>query len=195
MPTLERSFWRWFQLLSQCGSKINKNMKFRKRRDRRESLWSRQLLKELFPPAWLKLSRCSFVWMQEFHFFLPTPSLSYVLNIHSRRLKNIMGQLKRGGRGVILENVREKAWYMQVSFLWGSQGTMGTRLLLSNLNKQTEIRITITLLLGTCPHDDFMTLATGGFCIRNESCFFHSCHGEFISGGGWTRILSWKRRG
>ena len=84
---------------------------------------------------------------------------------------------------------------MQVSLLLGSQGTMGIRLLLSNLNEQTEIRITITLLLGTCLHDDFLTLATGGFCIRDESCSSHSRHGEFISGGGWTRILSSKRRG
>ena len=78
---------------------------------------------------------------------------------------------------------------MQVSILLGSQGAMGIRLLLSNPKEQTEIRITITLLLRTCLHDDFMTLATGGFCIRDESCSSHLCHAEFISGGGWTIML------
>ena len=75
---------------------------------------------------------------------------------------------------------------MQVSILLGSQGTMGIRLLSSNPKEQTEIRITIHC---SCLHDDFMTLATGGFCIRDESCSSHLCHAEFISGGGWTVML------
>lgn len=66
---------------------------------------------------------------------------------------------------------------MQVSLLIGNQRTMGIGLVLSSPH-QTKIRH-LTLLLGTCLHDDFMVLATSGICKRGAKLLM-SCHGEFI---------------
>lgn len=110
----------------------------------------------------------------------PSPSLYSALHTHSRRLKNIVGQLIRVG--VIWQNIRDKVLgYMQVFSVRQSRNH-GHWALLSRAY-HTEIRRHVTLPLGTASMTISWHLQPVIFAEEMQSCF-HLWHGEFISSGG-----------